>query len=1589
MDKKIFLKGKIMRSKLASKLCRLFILLLAVNVGCVMEDVSSPSEGEDGESSYTYAGCIDGQGVGTNSIQINFLFPSAATRVRVKRNGNLVAEFSQANATTTHIDDNGLREGATYLYTCEAFVDGLWAEGTNALQLSTLAVNAPVFSGIVNAVAQNTTTVRVTWTPSVVDIPVSAYSYKVYANIGPEVDWTIPPKATILHGSPGEFLVTNLGDELMYSFGVRACSEGDVCETNTVKRTISTPDGGAPQTVGVTNLAVQDGKLIITAPWNEQNGGISRRYVYVRTGATGGLNIGDYVLQRTYQLTGAQLYAPPQTLELPSIQEGITYHIIVQDEDPTGQRSTVTNFRTLTTTDITPPAFAGITALTVGTPSDTTLVATWTAIATEASDPAQGGVNYRILALNSPNPISTNPCLHGTQIAEIPVSNYTNGQTVNYNITALTQKTYYSVCVKAVDSLGNVSTNNNYQQNNTKDITAPEFFGIQNLAYSNQTGELQATWTPSASVDIKEYRLKIWKNSATPPPTPVTLVRSHASSASGTNVTSAEFSVTDGDQIYVNVEACDNTISPFGTQNCTATGIQRTLSLLDVTPPPNFLGIRGATDIETPSEGSFVVKWHAPADWSDYVGFKIYSVNPGDNSLSILNTCYCVTNSCVNPANRITQCSVSGLDPYRTYRLHVRAFDAQNNETIYLNPATSYSEKQTSDTTAPVFASNLVIGPAPDFILTWNAATDNQYASEPGAIIQYEVYQSNDHFDFSGPQPDGNLKLTTTDLTFQDSGFEEAQTYFYTVCAIDASGNRNCDQNERVVTIPDVTQPVIQNLTSNKTVKSKVWELSWEMEDNISDTENLFVEIRQRVSEAGDLATPSDTLIYSGLGSDVIISGNTASTAEAGSLNPLSGPANLRRKINYLVTISDEAGNTDSANITIDSDNILQLTEVKSQQGPIAGGKTVAIYGKGFTKASENAIGVSTTVSIGGKVCTDIEIISEEALLCTSPSATVTGSVEVRVRNQINSGGSPVYSEANIVNGYTYSSSYICDNPGTWGPNFAAGTGADASSAYIICNATHLNNVRNFATSGAYFKLGANIDLDGQTFNPIGVSVAKFTGNFNGDGHVISNWSHTTVTAVSGLFGYVAGNFQITNLGLVNVNLSGGQSTGGLIGVAEGGTNITALMSKVFVSGSIQGTDYVGGIVGRKQAPHLNFNLVNSYFVGTVTASGPTGYAGGVLGFTGLDNGGLFQNIYSEGTVSGTRFIGGLFGQLGTNKQLLTSYSRAQVQASESYAGGLVGESRLATINNSYSEASSVTGVDYVGGIAGYLSGNLNNSYSKTLVISTGTRSGGAVGLATTATIQNSRAEKNVNGNNSAGGFVGEATNSTLSNSYALGTVTSSGNDVGGFVGKISVEANQTSSLTQVYSKGLVNTTLSAVGGLVGTADLLDNSTLTMARVFSDSQVGTSFALPNQQYGGLVGKLNTRAGAQANISDCFASGDVYGGNYVGGLIGGYDNSAGIVRVRRCYSSATVYGSELGRGGLFGNTLVASHDILDTYWDTQKSTKAFASGNGSYTGTAQGYATATMLDYSNSIYVGWDFVGVWRIPTEGYPRLVFE
>ena len=251
----------------------------------------------------------------------------------------------------------------------------------------------------------------------------------------------------------------------------------------------------------------------------------------------------------------------------------------------------------------------------------------------------------------------------------------------------------------------------------------------------------------------------------------------------------------------------------------------------------------------------------------------------------------------------------------------------------------------------------------------------------------------------------------------------------------------------------------------------------------------------------------------------------------------------------------------------------------------------------------------------------------------------------------------------------------------------------------VIKTADELQAIKN-NLSGKYILMN-DISLFGYDWEAIGDSGNAFTGEFNGNGYVISNLTiNKPNEQYQGLFGYVYGG-TVENIGLENINVSGAWYTGGLVGYLRNSSIINS-----YSTGSVFGEDYVGGLAGTLNRG----NITNSSSAGTVNGRNIVGgIAGDVYGRSSI------INSYTTADTTGSRDVGGLIGYL-TNSSITDCHSIGSVTG-DSYVGGLTGYLTGSRISNSYSEGS-VMGDTYVGGLAGYLlnSNNIANSYTKSSV---------------------------------------------------------------------------------------------------------------------------------------------------------------------------------------------------------------------------------------------------------------------------------
>ena len=204
-----------------------------------------------------------------------------------------------------------------------------------------------------------------------------------------------------------------------------------------------------------------------------------------------------------------------------------------------------------------------------------------------------------------------------------------------------------------------------------------------------------------------------------------------------------------------------------------------------------------------------------------------------------------------------------------------------------------------------------------------------------------------------------------------------------------------------------------------------------------------------------------------------------------------------------------------------------------------------------------------------------------------------------------------------------------------------SGTYSISTAEELAKLATMTNN--NQIGSNCEFVLANDIDLSGYStgegWTPIGCSYASFGAAFDGNGHVVSNlYINRPDKDYLGLFGNITS--EIKNVGLENVDVTGTDYVGGLVGYGSKGT-----ISNSYVTGSVSGDSYVGGLAG-------------------------------------YDYKGTISNSYSTDSVSGRTYVGGLVGH-GCAATISNSYSTCSVSGN-GIVGGFVGDRASATFENVY-----------------------------------------------------------------------------------------------------------------------------------------------------------------------------------------------------------------------------------------------------------------------------------------------------------------
>ena len=588
------------------------------------------------------------------------------------------------------------------------------------------------------------------------------------------------------------------------------------------------------------------------------------------------------------------------------------------------------------------------------------------------------------------------------------------------------------------------------------------------------------------------------------------------------------------------------------------------------------------------------------------------------------------------------------------------------------------------------------------------------------------------------------------------------------------------------------------------------------------------------------------------------------------------------------------------------------------------------------------------------------------------------------------------------------------------------GEGTSTSPFEISSLADFQEFYSNTDLDRGHYILKADLDLTGISFTNAVID-HQFGGYFNGNGHVIQNIMIDVSDAYIcnlGLFAVFSG--LVSDLGIENINISGGVCAGGLCGLNFGSINAC------YSTGMVRGESGVGGLCGKNSG-----TLRESYSICSISGGNDEG-TGGLCG----DNSGDILECFSDGTVNGFLCVGGLCGR--NFGGISSCFSTASVSAEGWLIGGLCGYNIDGSISKCYSTGE-VSGDEDVGGLCGYNNdGSVISSCFWDVQTSGMITSSGGIGKTTTEMQMQSTftsagwdfVAEIVNGSDDiwymdgypalagfrhmyGGGFGTEAVPyqiASVADLLELATnpadydkcfIMTSDIDLDGepFT-KAVIAPNAASGTTYsgtpfsgvINGNGYVirNVAISTTGsnesflGLFGKLEGAEISNLGVENITITDSSNTS-----RYIGGLCGQnsgafiigcyvdsvtiqggsymggfcgLNSYSG---EIYDCYATGTLTEGGTAGGFCG-YNYQRGLME--NCFAACAI--TSAGTTGGFCAGVDATATSTSCYWDTDVSALATSSG---------GIGKTTTEMRQQSTFAGWDFGGMWYM--NDYPALV--
>ena len=268
-----------------------------------------------------------------------------------------------------------------------------------------------------------------------------------------------------------------------------------------------------------------------------------------------------------------------------------------------------------------------------------------------------------------------------------------------------------------------------------------------------------------------------------------------------------------------------------------------------------------------------------------------------------------------------------------------------------------------------------------------------------------------------------------------------------------------------------------------------------------------------------------------------------------------------------------------------------------------------------------------------------------------------------------------------------------------WFAGLVNGTLPDGGEKNLSANAILTANIIvNTGVLDANKNLVSKSDLT--EWKPIGARWSSYTGTFDGQGYTISGlYFNNPTSSYVGLFGSIGANGKISNVGVLDSYFQFSELGGGVCGVNYG------TVRDCKNTGSVRGLAAIGGVCGLNEKGGI---IENSFNEGTVSGTGDNvQQVGGVCGY----NNGTIKSCYNTASVSGQNSVGGVCGL--NSRGIITNCFNEGTVSGQTFVGGVCGNGCGVTTTNCFN-GGTVSGQSHVGGVCGYdynYDGALTNCY--------------------------------------------------------------------------------------------------------------------------------------------------------------------------------------------------------------------------------------------------------------------------------------